>query len=62
MKKLKETFIDLTLYVGTNLNIYMKNLKQTFIDLTLYVGDIILIVNDPKGLSNPYLNPILKLT
>lgn len=35
---------------GTNLNIYMKKLKETFIDLTLYVDDIILIINDPKGL------------
>jgi hypothetical protein len=35
---------------GTNLNIYMKKLKETFIDLTLYVVDIILFINDPKGL------------
>jgi hypothetical protein len=35
---------------GTNLKIYMKKLKETFIDLTLYVVDIILFINDPKGL------------
>ncbi len=28
----------------------MKKLKETFIDLTLYVVDIILFINDPKGL------------
>jgi hypothetical protein len=28
----------------------MKKLKETVIDLTLYVDDIILIINDPKGL------------
>jgi hypothetical protein len=28
----------------------MKKLTKTFIDLTLYVVDIILFINDPKGL------------